>query len=40
MLWLNAGDIVDTDWMVFPIKSKTATDKPNTGAYGIAYKWQ
>lgn len=38
---LQAGDIVDTDWMVFPIKAKSGADgENNSNYYGHAYKWQ
>jgi len=37
---LQAEDIVDTDWMVFPIKAKNTTSGPNSGNYGWAYKFQ
>lgn len=37
---LQTEDIVDTDWMVFPMKAKNTTTGPNSGNYGWAYKFQ
>jgi len=37
---LQPEDIVDTDWMVFPVKAKNTTTGPNSGNYGWAYKFQ
>lgn len=36
----QAEDVVDTDWMIFPIKSKNAPSGPSSGNYGWAYKFQ
>lgn len=37
---LQPEDIVDTDWMVFPVKAKNTTTGANSGNYGWAYKFQ
>lgn len=37
---LQPEDIVDTDWMVFPVKAKNAATGPTSGVYGWAYKFQ
>lgn len=37
---LQPEDIVDTDWMIFPIKAKNSAAGPNSGNYGFAYKFQ
>ena len=37
---LQPEDIVDTDWMTFPLKAKNTTTGPNSGNYGLAYKFQ
>ena len=37
---LQAGDIIDTDWMTFPVKAKNAPTGPTSGNYGWAYKFQ
>lgn len=41
MEFLNGGEIVDTDWQVFPCSAKTGYDKTvgaDSGIIGIAYK--
>lgn len=37
---LQPEDVVDTDWMVFPIIAKNAATGPTSGNYGWAYKFQ
>ena len=37
---LQPEDLVDTDWIVFPMKAKNATTGASSAAYGIAYRWQ
>jgi len=36
----QAEEVVDTDWMVFPVKSKNAPSGPTSGVYGWAYRFQ
>lgn len=36
----SPGDIIDTDWICFPIKAKNAVTGPTSGNYGWAYKFQ
>lgn len=37
---LQPEDIVDTDWIVFPIKAKQSAAGPNSDVWGWAYKFQ
>lgn len=37
---LQPEDIVDTDWMVFPLRAKNAAAGPTSTVYGLAYKFQ
>lgn len=37
---LQPEDIIDTDWMVFPLKTKNAATGPTSYNYAIAYRWQ